>query len=175
MNFKEFEILYKTYQPHLVNFANFYLKNEQESIDLVQELFKNIWEKKEILILPPNPKSYLYKAVKNRCYNKLTRNKTKITEIEYLENVLFENQTPSDIIESRQSANQIDSLINKLPAKCREIFILSRYENMSYKEISAVLDISVKTVENQIGNALKFLRKNFYIILILIICFLEKY
>ena len=61
----------------LVNFANFYLKNEHDSIDLVQEFFKNLWEKRQSLELPENPKSYLLKAVKNRCYNKLTRNKTK--------------------------------------------------------------------------------------------------
>lgn len=174
MNLKEFEILYKTYQPVLVNFANFYLKNEQDSIDIVQELFKSLWEKRETLILPSSPKSYLLKAVKNRCYNKLTRNKTSNTEIEHLENIFVENETPADILENRQAAVQIDTLIGKLPEKCREIFILSRFENMSYKEIASTLDISSKTVENQIGNALKFLRKNYFKILLLIFSFLEN-
>lgn len=152
----------------LVNFANFYLKNEQDSIDIVQELFKSIWEKRENLILPENPKSYLLKAIKNRCYNKLTRNKTSTNSIDYLENILIENKTPADILENRQTAIKIDELINKLPEKCREIFVLSRFENMSYKEIADSLDLSIKTVENQIGNALKFLRKNYFEFLLFI-------
>lgn len=170
MDIIQFEILYKTYQPLLVKFANFYLKNEHDSIDLVQELFKNLWEKKQTLILPPNPKPYLLKAIKNRCFNKLSREKSFLSESDgFMEKVFLENNTPIDIIESRQSAEKIDKLINKLPEKCREVFILSRFENMSYKEIAETLEISIKTVENQIANALKFLRKNYFIFLLLII------
>ena len=75
-------------------------------------------------------------------------------------------------IEAKQLEVSIKILVNTLPERCKEIFILSRFEHLSYKEISNLLGITVKTVENQIGNALKMLRKNIVILLLLIISFL---
>lgn len=159
LDLKQFEVLYKTYQPGLVNFAFFYLKNEQEAIDLVQELFISIWEKKDSSPITDNPKSYLMTSVKNRCFNKLTRNKNNSNSIELLGDILISQEDTSSAIETKQTEEQILKSIDKLPEKCKEIFVLSRFEQMSYKEIAATLNISAKTVENQIGNALKFLRK----------------
>ncbi len=159
MDLARFELLYKSYQPGLVNFAFYYLKHEQDAIDTVQELFLDLWQKRDILILSDNPKSYLMTAVKNRCLNKLTRKKTPFQDTHLMKDVFIDNQTPLQTLEWKQTEASLKNLINKLPDKCREIFVLSRFEQMSYKEIASFLGISIKTVENQIGNALKMLRK----------------
>ncbi len=172
MDIARFEILYKTYQPGLVNFAYFYLKNEQEAIDTVQELFMNIWEKREAFPTTENPKAYLMTAVKHRCFNKLNRTKVQNNSIGILEEVSIPDTTVSNL-EAKQTEATIKNAINTLPEKCREIFILSRYEQLSYKEIANVLGISAKTVENQIGNAIKVIRKSILFFLALIISVLE--
>lgn len=143
----------------MVNFAFFYLKDEQEAIELVQELFISIWEKRETSALLDNPKAYLMTSVKNRCYNKITRKKDTTNSLEMLGDVLISAEDTSSPLETKQTEQHILYTIEKLPEKCREIFILSRFEQMSYKAIAEHLGISLKTVENQIGNALKFLRK----------------
>jgi len=159
LDLKQFESLYKTYHAGLVNFAYFYLKNEQEAIELVQELFISIWEKRETSALVDNPKAYLMTSVKNRCYNKLTRNKDTTRSIDTLGDIFISANDTSETLETKQTEQHILNTIEKLPEKCKEIFILSRFEQMSYKEIATHLNLSVKTVENQISNALKFLRK----------------
>ena len=143
----------------MVNFAFFYLKDEQEAIELVQEIFISIWEKRETSALLDNPKAYLMTSVKNRCYNKITRKKDAANSLEMLGDILISADDTSSPIEAKQTEQHILQIIDKLPEKCREIFILSRFEQMSYKAIAEHLGISLKTVENQIGNALKFLRK----------------
>jgi len=159
LDLQQFESLYKTYHKGMVNFAFFYLKDEQEAIELVQELFISIWEKRETSALVDSPKAYLMTAVKNRCYNKITRKKDTANSLEMLGDILISADDTSSPIETKQTEQHILLTINKLPEKCREIFVLSRFEQMSYKAIAEHLGISLKTVENQIGNALKFLRK----------------
>jgi RNA polymerase sigma-70 factor (ECF subfamily) len=174
LDIARFEILYKTYQPGLVNFAYFYLKNEQEAIDTVQELFMNIWEKREAFPTTENPKAYLMTAVKHRCFNKLNRNKVQNNSLDTLEEVIISPDTTVSNLEAKQTEATIKNAINTLPEKCREIFILSRYEQLSYKEIANILGISAKTVENQISNAIKVIRKSILIFLALIFSVLEN-
>lgn len=171
---EKFESLYKTYQPGLVNFAFFYLKNRQESIDLVQELFLSIWEKRDRFPDANNPRAYLMMAVKNRCYNQLSKSKIVYEDSDTLKEVFISTEDTSQPIESKEAEANIQSQINNLPEKCKEIFILSRFEHLSYREIASLLNISVKTVENQIGNALKQLRKNLKILIPLTISVLDR-
>ena len=166
--------MYKTYQPALVNFAYFYLKNEQEAIDTVQELFLNIWEKRDAFPDTDTPKAYLMTAIKYRCYNKLARSNKNQNPLNTLEEVFITEDTTMANMEARETETNIKTLINTLPHKCKEIFILSRFEHLSYKEIATMLDISVKTVENQIGNALKMLRKNILNLLLLTFSMLQN-
>ncbi|MFM9944206.1 MAG: RNA polymerase sigma-70 factor [Bacteroidia bacterium] len=174
MDIGRFEQIYKTYQPGMVNFANYYLKNEQEAIDTVQEIFMNIWQKKEDFLLTENPKAYLMTSVKNRCLNKLTRKKYEQKPLDTLNDVFISEDNTIANIEARQMEAAIKNSVGNLPDKCKEIFILSRYEHMSYKEIAALLGLSVKTVENQIGNALKMIRKNIFNFLLLAISILQN-
>jgi len=174
LNVDSFEKLYKTYQPSLVNFANFYLKNEQEAIDIVQELFLNIWEKKDFLKEVEYPKAYLMAAIKNKCINKMMRNKLPHKSLETLPDIFVSSDDFIKDLEAKQTENTIHTLINSLPDRCKEIFILSRFEHLKYNEIAVLLNISPKTVENQISNALKLLRKNITICLILTVSILKN-
>ena len=174
MDINQFEIAYKTYQPSLVNFAFFYLKNEQEAIDTVQEVFMTIWEKKVAFSDTENPKAYLMTSVKNRCLNLLTRKKIEQNSVDFLEDIIINPDTTLSNMEAKQMEAKIKTLLNNLPEKCKEIFILSRFEQLSYKEIAVLLDISVKTVENQISNALKMLRKNLFAFFVLAISILQS-
>ena len=174
MDIAQFEIVYKTYQPALVNFAFFYLKNEQEATDTVQEVFMTIWEKKDTFLDTKNPKAYLMTSVKNRCLNKLTRKKIEQNSVDILDDIIISPDTTLSNIEAKQMEAKIKTLLNNLPDKCKEIFILSRFEQLSYKEIAGLLDVSVKTVENQISNALKMLRKNLFTFLALAFSILQS-
>jgi RNA polymerase sigma-70 factor (family 1) len=160
LNIREFESLYKTHQPSLINYANFFLKSEQDAIDIVQELFISLWEKKESFQKPDHIKAYLLKSVRNRCINKLNRNIKSNESSELLDDLVFNEPTSQLNLEAKETETAIHKLIEKLPSKCKEIFILSRFEQLSYGEIANHLGISIKTVENQIGNAIKYIRKN---------------
>lgn len=98
-------------------------------------------------------------SVKNRCLNKLTRKKIEQNSVDILDDIVISPDTTLSNIEAKEMEAKIKTLLNNLPDKCKEIFILSRFEQLSYKEIAGLLDVSVKTVENQISNALKMLRK----------------
>jgi RNA polymerase sigma-70 factor (ECF subfamily) len=103
-------------------------------------------------------KSYLYQSVKNRCIDYLRKEKSTSEISEIVENI---NQTPfRDLVEEAELNDRINASINQLPEKCREIFLLCRFEGLKYAEIAKKLNISVKTVEMQMGIALKKLREN---------------
>lgn len=143
-----------------MRFAFGYLKNESEAREVVQELFVHLWENRERLILPEQPKSYLLTAVRNRCINRHKKKSDAPESLQYLDDVVLSDADSSTVLETKELETQLNLLIDALPEKCREIFMLSRFERLSYREIAEMLDISVKTVENQIANALKSLRKN---------------
>lgn len=143
----------------MVKLALYYLKDEQESIDLVQELFVHLWENPTNLSEVKNHKAYLYTAVRNRCYNKINRSPTLFNSMDLLENEPVDQFDFTELIQTKELENQLMEAIDQLPDKCKEIFVLSRFKDLSYKEIAELLSVSVKTVENQISNALRVLRK----------------
>ena len=153
-----FSALFDTYYTLLCFFANKYLEDLDLSRSLVQQVFVDIWIKREKINVSHSVKSYLYNAVRNRCIDSL-RKKIKTTEISDL--VKQSNQTPFyNMVEEAELNERINSSINELPEKCRKIFVLCRLNGMKYSEISWQLGISVKTVEMQMGIALKRIRKN---------------
>lgn len=155
---EEFNKLFDDYYTVLCFFANKYLNDMDLSRSLVQEVFVDIWVKREKLYINHTVKSYLYKSVKNRAIDHLRKEKEKIHLSESIENV---QQIPfHDLLEEAELNDRINSAINKLPEKCRAIFVLCRFEGLKYIEIATQLNISVKTVEMQMGIALKKLRKN---------------
>lgn len=153
-----FSRLFDGYYSALCMFANKYLRDMDLSRSLVQQVFIDLWTKRESITVSTSVKSYLYTTVKNRCIDVLRKEKTTTAISESVENL---NQIPfRDLIEEAELNDRINASINQLPEKCREIFLLCRFEGLKYSEISENLGISVKTVEMQMGIALKKLREN---------------
>ena len=133
--------------------------NKEEARDAVQEAFAMIWAKRENLVVKSNLVGYLYTCVQHRILDQISRNKTARNYLISLQNFIDEvKESTDDLIRLKQLSAIIDQEINALPNKMREVFELSRKENLSHKEIAAKLNISEETVKSQVKNALKILR-----------------
>lgn len=158
-----FEILFSNYYQALCLYANRYLNDLNASEEIVSELFTTIWQQRENMVIPESFKSYSFKAVQNRCLNYLKHKKIESRYLEYLnrKNLINDAAYQNSVIDSYSSkelSQQIEKAIESLPEKCREIFRLSRFDNLTYKQIAEKLSVSAKTVENQMGIALSKLR-----------------
>lgn len=129
--------------------------------EVVNDVFVGIWERHNEMFSDPGLKSYLFRAVKNRCLNNIKRQRLPFDEIPEEMPVASKDHGALDQLEAKEMSERITLVIDKLPTKCRQVFLMSRMDEMSYKEIAELMDISPKTVENQIGIALKFLRESF--------------
>ncbi len=155
------ELLFKTHYAPLCRFAKNILKDKDQAEDMVQEVFLKIWDKRHELKVSSSLKAYLFMAVKNHCLNTLKLNERKNWLDEDMENdTLLSNNEVESKLNAKHLNEKIQQAIDLLPEKCKLTFQLSRHEEMSYKEIAELMNVSVKTVENQMGKALAFLRKN---------------
>lgn len=170
-----FERLFKDYYSMLCNFAYGIVKDSDSAEELVQKLFCNLWEKREELNINTSIKSYLYTAVRNACLN--TKKHLKV-RMEYEKEYLYVNRSAQDEsgmkLETKELRDQIETAISKLPEQCRQVFKLSRFEELKYREIAEVLNISIKTVENHMGKALKILREELKYLIVLLLLLLIK-
>ncbi|MCX6327135.1 MAG: RNA polymerase sigma-70 factor [Bacteroidia bacterium] len=158
-NLLAFNSLYKEYSGRLYRFAFGYLKSVEESEELVQEVFTIIWEKRAALKEELSFKSFLFTIAFN-IIRKHFRSKTYLSEY-------FKTGAGDDLDMQTSQKITYDSLyqyitelINQLPERRKEIFMKSRFDGLSIKEIAEELKISHKTVENQLTDALKFIRTN---------------
>jgi len=127
--------------------------------EIVQDIFIYLWEKKENIKIESSLKSYLLRASKNRSLNYIRNEKTKLDIYNRFNEFNKETiEMPDSVMDTNQLRHVINAAIDSLPDRCREIYILGKEKSMSYKEISEELGISVKTVEVQMGKALKKLR-----------------
>jgi len=155
-----FEAIFREQYAALSRVAYRILKDKDRAEDVVQELFTRLWEKREDRLISVPPKAYLTRATVNAALDYLEKHQKEINhDQEDLSALhLSVNQTEEQLAE-KETARHIANALEKLPPACRTVFVLSREEEMSYKEIAAALEISVKTVENQLGKALRILRE----------------
>jgi RNA polymerase sigma-70 factor, ECF subfamily len=155
-----FEDVFKMHYSHLCSYANKFVLDIDAAEEIIQELFFQIWQKKEDLDITTSLKSYLFRAAHNSSLNYI---KHKNIQLKYKEQTIAEQQdfsyVQSGSSEINELQNKIRQAIDKLPQERRKVFVMNRYDELSYKEVAEKLNISVKTVENQIGKALKFLRE----------------
>ncbi len=151
-----FETLFREYFPPLISFAMKFLPDEDDAREVVHQVFINLWERREEIDLSVPLKSYLFTSVHNRSLN-VIRSRKKFSDSE-IPDVAGEWDVEKEI-ETMELEARIKEAIGTLPDKCREIFLLNRYEGFKYQEIADQLGISVKTVENQMSKALKVLRE----------------
>lgn len=160
-----FSLLYKQYWERIYAFGRLYLDRNERAEDVVQEVFVKIWESREFLREEENFKGLLFIITRNLIFNQYRKN---VNEDFYKMTVLAAMEASYSVeeeIEAGDLREYIDLLIRDLPPKRREIFDLSRKEHKTYKEIAALLQISEKTVENQISEALKYLKRNIRLLL----------
>jgi len=152
------ETFHKHYEP-LCKYAFTLVKEPHSCEDIVQETFLRVWEKKQNLIGSEELTWYLYTAVRNNCLSFLEKKqKTVLGEVNGQEVTEISEERFTPITKEADFDTLLNNALDHLPPKCREVFVLSRVSDMTYKQISDSLGISIKTVENQMGKALKILR-----------------
>ncbi|MEO8067417.1 MAG: RNA polymerase sigma-70 factor [Flavobacteriales bacterium] len=152
-----FEEAFRSFYRPLCAFAKTYLKDRDRAEDLVQELFVKLWNDRERLTVTTSLSSYLFTAVRNRCLNELE----KVVRMRPLNENAHDtpDENGRDEEEHTWRSARVLAAIEALPEERRKVFKLSRNESLKYHEIAERLGISVKTVENQMGKALKTLRE----------------
>jgi len=153
-----FEELFKIYFKALHAYAFTFVKDELAAEEIVQNLFLKLWEKRCDLEIHSSIKAFLYRSVYHESLNYLKHQKVKLN---YQQHQLYVMKNESEVIptdNAKELERQIEKALNRLPEGCRTVFQLSRFEELKYREIADRLNISIKTVENQMGKALKRLR-----------------
>lgn len=154
-----FAEIYDRYWGLLYIHAFKMLRNEDEAKDLVQELFTSVWLKSASLQLTTTLSAYLYASIRNRVLNQIAHNTIRENYLASLSEYLTASEPLlTDYILEKELAVLIEKEVKALPEKMRQVFEMSRKENLSHKEIALKLHISDKTVKKQVGNALKVLR-----------------
>jgi RNA polymerase sigma-70 factor, Bacteroides expansion family 1 len=170
---EDFDKIYLLYFSRLHRFAKEYVLNDEDAENIVQDVFMQLWEKRDVLNVQVNLASYLFSLVKNRCLDYLRH---KIVIEEYQKTLSLKLIALEQFDYNHSSEDEIElvvtNAIDKLPERCREIFVKSRLEGKKYKEIAEDLSLSVSTIETQMGIALKKLRvelKDYLLLLVFLI------
>ena len=168
-----FEELFRSYFMPLCSFAQKFVRDVDEAKDIVHNVFINLWNKREKVDLETSLKSYLFQGVHNRCLNYIRDNK-KLVQFDAPQNEaeLGKYLESRDHLESSEAEMRINKALDELPEKCKEIFLMNRFDGLKYREIAEKLDISIKTVETQMSRALKTLREKLSDMIMILIFFL---
>ncbi|QBQ41887.1 RNA polymerase sigma-70 factor [Sphingobacterium psychroaquaticum] len=163
-----FTSLYESHWLKLYLHAYRMVEDEDEAKDIVQEVFTNLWDILDTIDINSSYSSYLYRSIRNVVINRLSRGKLAAKFEAYIQAAQLTDYayTPDDLLREKDLAEIINYEIENLPPKMAVIFKKSRFEDLSYREIAAELNISENTVRKQIHNALVILRKKIKFILI---------
>lgn len=165
---KAFTTLYRKYWAKVYNFSRLYLSSMTEVEEVVQEVFVKVWETRFLLREDDNFKGFLFIITRNLIFNQFRKS---FNEKAYKLTVLSSAMAHYDMEEELNTADLqefIQKIVLELPPRQQEVFKMSRNEHLTYKEIAEQLNISEKTVERHINEALKFLKKNIMLYMIFI-------
>jgi RNA polymerase sigma-70 factor (family 1) len=156
----EFETLFRSSYISLVRYAKTMVRDHDSSEEIVQDLFFRLWRDRENLRVESSLNGYLYRAVHNRCLHYIDH----IRIVEKYEREMAaksgdSGEVPTDILNYSDLQAKIADILERLPERCGKIFCMSRFEGLKYSEIAEKLSVSVKTVEANMGKALKEFRK----------------
>ena len=170
-----FEQVFKTHYKNLHAYAFTVLKDEDEAEEMVQQVFFKLWDRSGHLSFSGPIAAYLYRAVHNESLNFLKHQKVKAShQLHVAYSMKNKTEHGQAKMMRKELENKFREALNELPEQCRTVFQLSRFEDMKYREIADKLDISVKTVENHMGKALKLLRTKLVDFLPLLLILLLK-
>ena len=156
---QQFEELFRSHFQYLCSYALQYVHDPDTAQDICQRVFIALWEKRSTIQPNQSVKSYLFTAVRNRCLNHIRDHKKYRSRILDLDCGEFDEVEDESAFEQEQWAERINAALSELPDKCRQVFEMSRYQQMKYREIAEELGISQKTVEAHVSKALKELRR----------------
>lgn len=171
-----FEMLFRTYYQPLCHYAYTFLQDREDAEEIVQSTFLLVWEKRETLAIRTSVRPYLYAMVRNACLNVIKHE--KIRQKHAGEEIALADRSHDSVthtVVSNELEYRIKVAMEELPEQCRMVFKLSRFEELKYSEIAEQLHISVKTVENHMGKALKIMREQLKDYLPLVIVFLNGF
>lgn len=154
INKANFEQWFDQYYEGMHRYCITMIRDNQEAEDIVQSVFLDVWKDREKLEIHTSIQAFLYKGVYFKCMNKIKAGKV---ENKYLQTKLNYTESNDPAIYEEVST-LIDETLNGLPEQCRKIFMMSRFDGMRYNEIAHALNLSPKTIENQMGKALKTMR-----------------
>ncbi|MET4140061.1 RNA polymerase sigma-70 factor [Pedobacter sp. UYP1] len=164
-----FEQLFKAHYKALHVYVNTMIRDEEMAEEIVQNRFMKFWEKRELLDIQTSVKAYLYKCVHNDTLNFLKHEKVKTRHQNFTMHSTAESEPASHRVELNELASKIHGAMEDLPEQCRLIFHMSRFEELKYREIADQLGLSIKTVETQMGKALRILRLKLVDFLVLLL------
>lgn len=155
-----FEKIFKGSYKSLCSFANRIVRSHELAEEIVDDVFCNLWKNRGRIQITSSFRSYLITSVRNKsldCLRKRKNEKNSVLEsassVPCRQSIAYENMAFEEL------SHRIETAIQELPRQCRTIFLMSRDQDLKYKEIAEILNISIKTVDTQMGRALKYLRK----------------
>lgn len=157
-----YQELFERYAPRIYQFSLSYLKNKSDSEELVQDVFLKIWEKRETLDQSKNIKAFIFKIAVNTIYDFIRRKNIESAYKEFAGSN-FESQHDSTWhqVIFDEMVDNLDVLVGQMPQERQKIFRLSREDGLTNEEIALKLNLSIRTVENQLYRAISFLKKHF--------------
>jgi RNA polymerase sigma-70 factor (family 1) len=156
-----FALIYDRYAPHLVRFAATKLFDLDDCRDLVQDIFVNLWMKKDIeTTITGDLKSYLFAVTRHKIIDKIRKNVTREEYAIVIQSLKsYDSYDPEKDIDAKEMKTVVELAIQKLPPRTKEIYMLSRNEHLSIAEIAKKLSLSDQTVKNQLSTAIKSLKE----------------
>jgi len=175
-NESAFEMIFRTYYQPLCRYAYSFLQDKEEAEEVVQASFITVWEKRNNIAIETSLKSYLYRMVRNSCLNVIKHERVKQQHVAHeLAVSEVSHESVSQKVQAAELEIRITEAMKTLPEQCRLVFQLSRFEELKYQEIADQLQISVKTVENHMGKALKLMREQLKDYLPLFLIFMKDW
>lgn len=172
-----FEEVFRTYYERLCSYAHTMLNDSQEAEEMVQSTFITLWENRASLDIHTSLKSYLYRAVHNNCLNRIKHLKVRQEHGDYYRHAYDEQvDSTAQQVMGNELQQQIGLAVEQLPEQCKKVFTMSRFESLTYAEIAAKLNISVKAVDKQMVRALRIMREQLkdYLPLFLLLMIFKK-
>lgn len=154
-----FDQLFQLYGQKLYGFALKYLKSESEAEEMVQEVFVRLWENRHSLKSDHSFKSYLFTIALNQIRKFFNKRAATLRFVEQLQIETLSDNHTVDSIDYGSVLKRIDEIVDTFPERKKQIFLKSRREGKTSKEIAAELDISAGTVDNQVSDALRMIRE----------------
>ena len=154
-----FDTMFRSWYAPLVRAAEAMLRDRAAAEEVVQDMMLALWRRRESLVVDESLRAYLYRATRNRALNHLRRQRVEQRGEPYAGDRNATASIADSALGERELAEAIRDAVTSLPPRCREVFQLSRTHGLTYAEIATTLGISVKTVEVQMGKALRVLRE----------------